>query len=69
MDIRQLQIANHLQAYRDRIYSNLWRIPDDVFYQALSELETWIADSYPDPNFTIESSSPISISAATVIAE
>ena len=69
MDIRQHTIANYLQAYRDRIYSNLWRIPDDVFHQALLELAAWIADTYPDPNVTIESSSPISISAATVTAE
>ncbi|MEB3213921.1 MAG: hypothetical protein VKL39_21415 [Leptolyngbyaceae bacterium] len=50
----------------DRIYSALWRIPDDIFHQALPELEAQVAEMYPDLTTIIEISSPVSISAATV---
>lgn len=65
-ETRQRTVSEHLQHYRNRIYSNLWRIPDDIFHQALPELEAWATDTYPDPTVSLELISPVTISAATI---
>ncbi|MEB3358316.1 MAG: class I SAM-dependent methyltransferase [Synechococcales bacterium] len=65
-ETRRRTVADLLQTYRDRIYSSLWRIPDDIFYQALPELEAWVADTFPDPTVEIESSYALTLTAARV---
>lgn len=51
-------------AYRGRLYSNMWRVPDDIYHRALSELETWAAEVFPDPNQAMISQDIISLTAA-----
>jgi hypothetical protein len=51
-------------AYRDRIYSNMWRVPDDIYPQALADLESWAEQAFPDLNAPMTSRDYISLTAA-----
>lgn len=53
-----------MRAYRDRIYSHMWRVPDDIYHQALADLEAWAAGEFSDPNLPIASQDNISLTAA-----
>ena len=61
---RESTVGSLMQAYRDRIYSHMWRVPDDIYPQALADLETWAAQAFPDPNVPITSQDNITLTAA-----
>jgi hypothetical protein len=51
-------------AYRDRIYSNMWRVPDDIYPQALADLESWAEQEFPNMGHELTSRQEISLTAA-----
>lgn len=61
---RQSTVDRLMGTYRGRTYSNMWRVPDDIYHLALSELETWAAEVFPDPNQAMISQDIISLTAA-----
>lgn len=61
---RESTVGSLMRAYRDRIYSNMWRVPDDIYPQALADLETWVAQEFPNPNQPITSQDNITLTAA-----
>ncbi|MGG6242841.1 class I SAM-dependent methyltransferase [Nodosilinea sp. AN01ver1] len=61
---RESTVDSLMRAYRDRIYSNMWRVPDDIYPRALADLEAWAAQEFPDPNQPIASQDNISLTAA-----
>lgn len=61
---RESTVDSLMRAYRDRIYSNMWRVPDDIYYQALADLEAWANGEFPDPNVPMTSRDYILLTAA-----
>lgn len=61
---RSRTVAEILQTYCDRIYSNLWRVPDDIYPQALAGLQEWVQQHFPDRNQTIVSGYEVTLTAA-----
>ncbi|MBD2255944.1 class I SAM-dependent methyltransferase [Pseudanabaena sp. FACHB-2040] len=57
--------AEALQTYCDRIYSNLWQIPEPIFTPAIEDLKTWVQQTYPDLNERFESSYEVTVTAAS----
>lgn len=47
---RESIVDSLMRAYRDRIYSNMWRVPNDIYPRALADLEAWVAGEFPDHN-------------------
>lgn len=43
---RTKPLGEVLQAYEDRIYSNMWRVPDDIYPSALGDLRTWATQRF-----------------------
>lgn len=60
---RTRTLAEVLQAYCDRIYSNFWQIPDSIFNVALADLLTWASETYPSQDMQIESSYSLILTA------
>ena len=61
---RESTVDSLMKAYRGRIYSHMWRVPDDIYHQALADLEAWAAGEFPDPSLTITSQDTIDLTAA-----
>jgi ubiquinone/menaquinone biosynthesis C-methylase UbiE len=61
---RERTVERILQTYRDRIYSNMWRVPDDIYPRALADLEAWAVEEFPDPNLPMTAQDTITITAA-----
>ncbi|WP_017301992.1 class I SAM-dependent methyltransferase [Nodosilinea nodulosa] len=61
---RESTVDSLMKAYRDRIYSHMWRVPDDIYHRAMVELEAWVAGEFPDPNQPVTSQDNITITAA-----
>ena len=61
---RESTVDSLMGAYRGRIYSHMWRVPDDIYPQALADLETWAAGEFPDPNQAMTSQDVIRLTAA-----
>lgn len=61
---RESTVDSLMRAYRDRIYSNMWRVPDDIYHQALTDLEDWAAREFSDPNLPLTSQDTITLTAA-----
>ncbi|MBD1914711.1 MULTISPECIES: class I SAM-dependent methyltransferase [Cyanophyceae] len=61
---RESTVDSLMRVYRDRIYSNMWRVPDNIYPQALADLEDWAVQEFPDPNQPITSQDTITLTAA-----
>lgn len=61
---RESTVDSLMGSYRDRIYSNMWRVPNDIYPQALADLEDWAAQEFPDPNQPVTSQDTITLTAA-----
>ncbi|MBW4462142.1 MAG: class I SAM-dependent methyltransferase [Nodosilinea sp. WJT8-NPBG4] len=61
---RESTVDSLMRAYRDRVYSNMWRVPNDIYPQALADLEDWVAQEFPDPNQPVTSQDTITLTAA-----
>ncbi len=61
---RESTVDSLMRAYRDRIYSHMWRVPDDVYPQALADLEAWAKQEFSDPDVLMTSQDNISLTAA-----
>jgi ubiquinone/menaquinone biosynthesis C-methylase UbiE len=61
---RESTVDSLMRAYRDRIYSNMWRVPDNIYPQALADLEEWVAQEFPDPGVPMTSQDMIKLTAA-----
>jgi SAM-dependent methyltransferase len=61
---RESTVDSLMGAYRGRIYSHMWRVPDDIYPQALAELEAWVAQEFPDPDMPMTSQDMITLTAA-----
>lgn len=62
-------LAETLQTYQHRIYSNLWRVPDNIYPQALSDLQNWAAQQFQSLEVKIESRRSVRLTAAYNWAE
>jgi ubiquinone/menaquinone biosynthesis C-methylase UbiE len=54
-----------LQAYEDRIYSNMWRVPDDIYPSAFVDLQTWAMEQFKSLEVEIESRYSVTLTAAS----
>lgn len=61
---RESTVDSLMRAYRDRIYSNMWRVPDDIYHQALADLEAWAEQAFPNPDVPVTSQDNITLTAA-----
>jgi hypothetical protein len=61
---RESTVDSLMGAYRDRIYSNMWRVPDDIYPQALADLESWAVGEFSDQNQPMTSQDNITLTAA-----
>lgn len=56
--------AEALQSYQKRIYSNLWRVPDEIYPRALTDLQTWVQQQFPDPAVELNAEYEVTLTAA-----
>jgi SAM-dependent methyltransferase len=61
---RESTVDSLMAAYRGRIYSHMWRVPDDIYPQALADLEAWAVEVYPDSSQVVTSQDNITLTAA-----
>ncbi|MBW4462459.1 MAG: class I SAM-dependent methyltransferase [Nodosilinea sp. WJT8-NPBG4] len=61
---RESTVDSLMRAYRDRIYSNMWRVPNDIYPQALADLEDWAAQEFPNTDVPMTSQDNITLTAA-----
>ena len=61
---RESTVDSLMGAYRGRIYSHMWRVPDDIYHRALADLESWAAEAFPDSSQVITSQENITLTAA-----
>lgn len=61
---RESTVDSLMGAYRGRIYSHMWRVPDDIYHQALANLEAWAAEAFPEPSQVITSQDNITLTVA-----
>jgi len=66
---RTKPLGEVLQAYQDRIYSNMWRVPDDIYPSALGDLRTWAMERFESLEVEIESRYTVTLTAAHGWAE
>ncbi|TVQ09598.1 MAG: SAM-dependent methyltransferase [Leptolyngbya sp. DLM2.Bin27] len=60
----QIAVDDLIRVYRDRIYSHMWRVPDDIYPRALADLESWVEEEFPDPTMAMTSQDTITLTAA-----
>ncbi|HHP7243552.1 MAG TPA: hypothetical protein ACFE0H_02570 [Elainellaceae cyanobacterium] len=60
---RRRTIAEVLKTYQDRIYSSQWRVPDNIYPQALSDLQTWVEQRFESTDAQIESQYTVTLTA------
>ncbi|MEP0949522.1 class I SAM-dependent methyltransferase [Leptolyngbya subtilissima DQ-A4] len=61
---RESTVDSLMRAYRDRIYSNMWRVPNNIYPRALADLEAWTAQEFSDPDVLMTSQDTITLTAA-----
>ncbi len=61
---RESTVDSLMRAYRDRIYSHMWRVPDETYHQALADLRHWVEHEFPDPTLTLTSQDTLTLTAA-----
>jgi SAM-dependent methyltransferase len=65
----EVTVGELLDLYERRVYSSLWRLPDDVFGEAMRGLREWSAGRYPSEGFALSRESAFVIVAARHWAE
>lgn len=61
---RSPTVAAVLQTYQERICSRLWRVPDDIYPQALRDLQTWAEQQFGSLTTPIDLCDVVTLTAA-----
>jgi hypothetical protein len=44
-----ITVAEVMEAYSSRVYSDTWNVPDELFSTTLGELRGWAEETFADP--------------------
>ncbi|MDP9380845.1 MAG: class I SAM-dependent methyltransferase [Chloroflexota bacterium] len=60
----EITVGELMDLYERRVYSRFWRLPDDVFSDAVADLKEWSARRYPSEGFALSGESVFVLTVA-----